>query len=118
VEIPPDLAASTDIDVDFVYASGTGTNDIVWTLSYESIGDGDDADDDAGETDVTCTADTVPAADVVAVHDCGTDLTAANLTAGEFLKLVLGRAGADVADTHAADANLLGVRLTYTSTRP
>ena len=98
-----------------LWTAASGSGGVVWAVEALAVGD-DDTLDAAYGTAQTST-DTLLSANDLHVGPESSAITAAGTpTAGDVLLLRVKRVPADAGDTLAADANLLGIVVTWTQT--
>lgn len=108
--IPDNVVAGSTGSAYIYWASGTGASDVVWDCTTLVAAESD-ALAGAGTTNsVTDTGDAV-ANDL----NITAAMTTAALTAGRMLAIQINRDANNVADTLAADAVILGVRIDYSA---
>jgi hypothetical protein len=112
VIMPSDYNAGTVTAV-FYWTAASGSGDVVWGLQAMSGGN-DDALDIAYGTAQEVTDTLIAAGDVHVTAATSAITIAGTPAAGDFVNFRVYRKAADGADTLAADARLLGVRVTFT----
>jgi len=110
--MPSDYNAGTVTAV-FYWTAASGSGDVIWGLQGMSGGN-DDALDIAYGTAQEVTDTLIAAGDVHVTAATSAITIAGTPSAGDFVNFRVYRKAADGADTLAADARLLGVRVTFT----
>lgn len=115
LDLPKDYDGGT-ITVNFKWTAASGSGDVVWGLQAVCVGD-DDALDVAMGTAQTVT-DTLTAADDLCQTSETSAITISAAAAQELCIITVYRDAAAGGDTLAVDAELIGVRLTFTTDLP
>lgn len=112
---PTDMAnANVTVTIDWVTTSSS-TNSVVWGTAYECTPAGTDVSTTVGWTDPDVGHKTSANAGAGLVNSVSfTPATPAHYSAGSPFMLFVGRVGDDAADTLAATAWIVGVKVTYT----
>jgi hypothetical protein len=95
------------------WSASATTNNVVWDFDYRTVGGNDTTSlDQTGTEEAVTVTDAAPGA-AWRILETSINLTSANFTAGEEVEFLIGRDGADGADTMAASAVLIGAYFEY-----
>lgn len=108
---PPPQWDLGQISVEFIWTTGTASNNVVWAASAQSLSDSDILDT-AFPANTTIT-DAVTAANDVMMGETAAFTVGGTPAAGDIIMFRVQRLGSNGSDTHAADARLCGVRIHY-----
>ena len=108
----PDYWDLSTITIRFHWTAASGSGDVIWGAAAVALSN-DDALDTALGTAVTVTDTLLAAGDVHVTADTGAITVGGTPAKGDLLFLRVHRKAADVGDTIAADAKLIGITVKY-----
>ena len=111
VAMPSNYSGGT-ITARFFWTADSGSGDVVWSIAGRALAD-DDAIDTARGTAQTVTDTLITAADMHRTSATSACTIAGSPAAGAAVVFEFSRVAANVGDTLAVDARLLGVEVTF-----